>query len=234
MKKIINSRSPGAVYVEFLIVIIPFLILALCTVQIALMYGAQLLVEASAHMAVRAAVVIMPDDEGFYRGGGINEVGPGSGLHAYEKAPAGSRISMIRRAAAIPLLPVSVGIRDLKGLLTGRFSLADAFRRQGAVSMLARLNLDLMPVAVTFPDTSGGYRTKLGPASKITARVTYLFTCRVPVAADIMCSGYFKLPYMARKELATSTSRIMTYAVSPAKFAVLSAQRSMRNQGTKS
>ena len=219
---------------EFLIVIIPFLILVMCTVQIALMYGAQLLVEASAHMAVRAAVVIMPDEKGSYRGGGINEVGPGNGLNAYLKAPAGSRISMIRRAAAIPLLPVSVGIRDLKGLFTGRFTLADAFRRQGAVSMLARLNMDIMPVAVTFPDTSGGYRTKLGPASNITARVTYLFTCRVPVASDIMCRRYLKLPSSARKELATSTGRIMTFMVSPAKFAVLSAQRSMRNQGDKS
>ena len=82
--------TAGAVYVEFLIAFLPVFFFFLSLVQLAFVQTANLIVKHAATKAVRAAVVVLPDDPQYY--GGV-PVGSFSG----------QRKSDIERAAQIPL-----------------------------------------------------------------------------------------------------------------------------------
>lgn len=58
----LTADRRGAVYVEFLVIIIPLLTFFCCLVQLADMQAAKLIVHHAAYRAARAAVVIYPDD----------------------------------------------------------------------------------------------------------------------------------------------------------------------------
>ena len=89
-----RSRA-GGVYVEFLIAFLPVLFFFLGLVQLAFVQVANLVVKHAATKAVRAAVVVLPDDPQYY--GGV-PVGSFSG----------QRQSDIQRAAQIPLAPLGL------------------------------------------------------------------------------------------------------------------------------
>jgi len=83
------SDRRGAVYVEFLIAVVPFLIFVLCAIQSALLEFANLATIRAASAAARSAVVVLDDDPRFYQGEARNSAQPG-----------GARMDAIRRAAS--------------------------------------------------------------------------------------------------------------------------------------
>ncbi len=223
--------TAGAAYVEFLIVIIPFLVLFLGLTQLALVYGAQLMVEHAASKAVRAAVVVLPDDheEADYGGVPLNQIGSsGEGLAAYSTADNGGRLSAIRMAARYVLAPVSPPLDSLDSN-----SVADALGDTVGASVVAGLlGWTQWAVAVTFPDGDGGFKTSFGPREPVTARVTFLYKCSVPMARAIMCSSWSGLPKGRRETLGTN-GMLLSSASQVAGWRVLAleAERTLPNQG---
>lgn len=90
MKRLIKDIR-GAVYVEFLIAFMPVFIMFLGLIQLADLHQANIIVNHSAMMAVRSAVVILHDNPSYYDN---VEVGK----------PTGKRLDEIKRAAMMPLL----------------------------------------------------------------------------------------------------------------------------------
>jgi hypothetical protein len=84
-----RSRA-GGVYVEFLIAFLPVFFFFLGLVQLAFVQVANLVVKHAATKAVRAAVVVLPDDPQYYGGVPVGQF-------------SGQRQSDIERAAQIPL-----------------------------------------------------------------------------------------------------------------------------------
>jgi hypothetical protein len=87
--------TAGAVYVEFLIAFLPVFFFFLGLVQLAFVQVANLVVKHAATKAVRAAVVVLPDDPQYYGGAPVGSF-------------TGQRQSDIERAAQIPLLPLGL------------------------------------------------------------------------------------------------------------------------------
>ena len=216
---------------EFLVVVIPFLILFLGLTQLALIYGAQLMVEHAAGKAVRAAIVVLPDDheDADYAGVPLNTIGnAGGGLGAYGISPSGGRLDTIRKAARYVLAPVSPPLESLDAQ-----SVADALGDSVGASVISGLlGWTEWAVAVTFPDEEGGYKTDFGPKEDVTARVTFLYKCSVPMARNIMCSGWEGVPAARRAALATNGALLSSVSqVAGWKVVALEAERTMPNQG---
>lgn len=177
MRAVAHRGVRGAVYVELLIVLWPLSLLWLGLGQLGLLYAADILVEHAAARAVRAAIVILPDDHPGWedRYAGVEPLtlgGSGDGLEGYSSAPDGGRLELIRRAARITLSSISPGIG---GSVPG--------------SLLGYVWTD-WAVAVTFPSGSL-YQTEFAPTQRLSARVTYLFPCVVPLVDRLMCSSYY-------------------------------------------
>jgi len=221
----------GAAYVEFVIVVMPFLVLFLGLTQLALIFGAKLMVEHAAAKAARAAVVVLPDDhqEADYAGDPVNRIGSsGDGMAAYAAAPSGGRLDAITTAARYTLAPISPSLESM-----GSDSVADAIGGSVGASVVAGLlGWTRWAVAVTFPDGEGGYRASFGPREPVTARVTFLFRCSVPLAGRLMCSSFGGLPKERADELAInggllgSASTLFGWRV-----IALQAERTLPNQG---
>lgn len=179
--KTLVLKSRGAVYVEFVIVFIPVFTLFLGSIQMALMYGANLVVRHAATTAARAAVVVLDDDPSKYDDQPRNNVekqdnGGSSGgsdflssLQAIfgegnsggsdssqesdsESELGGKRFTAIRQAANIPLLAVSPSVLDVVSFSASQQS---SLRRAIGGSNFTRLAgayaYNLGAVAVTFP-----------------------------------------------------------------------------------
>jgi hypothetical protein len=225
------AGASGAAYVEFLMVVLPLLTLFLGLTQLALILGADLLVRLAAARAVRAAIVILPDDheEADYAGVPLNQVGTGgTGLSAYGSAPAGGRLAAIRDAARITLAPVSPSIDSFGG-----GSVAAALGESSAATVLAGLfGWTEWAVTVSFPDGDGGYRTSFDPRDSVTARVTFLYRCAVPLARRLMCSSYAGLPARRREALSINGAALAGAAtVGGWRLLALEAERTLPNQG---
>ena len=93
-RTLVDDRR-GAVYVEFLIVFLPLLVLFMSLVQLAFVEVANLVTKHAAVAACRAAIVVLPDNPQFYPSGDQN--------HAE-----GDRLDAIKAAARARLLAVSV------------------------------------------------------------------------------------------------------------------------------
>ena len=221
----------GAVYVEFLIVIMPFLTLFLGLTQLGLIFAADLLVEHAASTAARAAIVILPDDDknASYANIPVNTVGSaGSGLSRYGSAPAGGRLDEIKKAARLTLSPVSPSIDSLTS-----GSVASAIGDNIALSFMAGfLGWTRYAVAVTFPDGNGGYKTTFGPKEPVTVRVTYLYKCSIPLAKNLMCSSFISLGKTQRKTLLANGKMLAGISTAAGwSLIALEAERTLPNQG---
>jgi hypothetical protein len=218
------------VYVEFLVVLPPLLLLFFGLTQLGLIYGAKLLVEHAAARAVRAAIVVLPDDDedADYAGDPVNTLGAGAGLAAYSSAPSGGRLDEIRKAARLTLAPISP---SLDSLASG--SIAGAIGGAGIASTVAGLlGFTEWTVAVTFPDGEGGYRSSFGARDDVTARVTFLYRCAVPLARALMCDGWLGLDEASRERLSINGGGVAAVATASGwRFAALEAERTMPNQG---
>ncbi len=221
----------GAVYVEFLIVVIPFLLMFFGLSHLGLLYAADLLVSHAAAKAVRAAIVILPDEYGDYDGVEPNHIGTGGeGLDAYRDAPDGGRLEAIRKAARYAVAPIAPRLE-----IGNPRSLAEAIGDSPTFDTVANLLVTSdLAVAVTFPDGGGGYLTELPSRGLITARVTVLYRCGVPIMRSLVCHSYDELPDRAKQELATvGVSPLMGMGTQLLswRFVAITAERTHSNQG---
>jgi len=195
-----GHQEEGVAYVEFLVVFGPLMTFWLCLAQLGLAYGAHLAVAHAAARAVRAAIVILPDDEEGWEDR-YDSVAPltvgssGSGLDAYDSAPQGGRFEAIRRAARLTLAPVSPDLG------------VDVAGKVGA--LFAGYLWTRFAVAVTFPDGDDGYRSSFPATGPLTARVTFLYRCPVPVADRLVCAAYRSITGGSRKELGTVDAELI-------------------------
>ncbi|HMA92837.1 MAG TPA: hypothetical protein VKP30_09130, partial [Polyangiaceae bacterium] len=65
--------TQGAVYVEYLIALLPVLFSAFVVWQLLELWMGELMVKRAASVAVRAAAVVLPDDPAFYDGAPVHQ-----------------------------------------------------------------------------------------------------------------------------------------------------------------
>ena len=95
----------GAASTEFIIVVIPFFLMTFGLMQVALASMARLLVNYSAFCAARAAMVVIPSEIGDEK---ANMIGTGS--NKKDDISGSQKMSLIRNAAAYPLIAASPSI----------------------------------------------------------------------------------------------------------------------------
>ncbi len=101
----------GAIMVEFLIAFLPLFVFFECIIQLTGLTVAKMVIQHSAYVAARAAVVVLPDDPKYYGG---------TQLGVFD----GQRRDEIQRAAAIPLTAV-------RSLVHARVSVQQTASRRG-------------------------------------------------------------------------------------------------------
>lgn len=145
----LSSDTRGAVYVEFLVAFVPLLLFFGAVLQLALLAVGGLMVDHSAVVGARAAVVVLPDDPAFYGG---------ATLHA----PTGQRLEDIRRAVRLPLLAFEndptpeVTFPSAGGGSAGVFGQSDIVRVRVAYDFPCRL-----PFGGALVCAGGGGRVRL-------------------------------------------------------------------------
>jgi len=205
----------GATYVEFLIAFLPVFIMFLGMIQAALMYSANLVVTHAANRAVRAAVVVLPDDPDEYGGERVNDLADGSsggggdrafldflsgrgiagavgGAFGGSSSSDSERLSAIRTAGSRPLLAVSPSYDQV---MADENILRAVGGNPAMRAAYGTAYYNRFAVAVTFPERPGSdrFKERFGPNEDITVRVTYLFHCGVPIAKRWMCDDYLSL-----------------------------------------
>ncbi|MBX3250769.1 MAG: pilus assembly protein [Myxococcales bacterium] len=219
----LSTDTRAAVYVEFLVVFMPVFTLWLGMTQIGLMYAGDVIVQHAADAAARSAIVVLPDDPARYggpdespkhqinwssadddSGGGGDPSGIG-GLLGVEfsnilPATGDKRLNVIRMAAYKPLLAIApTPSQTFQPTPNVRAAIGSAPQR-----FVTGLAYNLAAVAVTFPTAPLAEDAQIegvqsfpytrGGGQRLTARVTYLFNCAVPFAAQIMCDTPAGLP----------------------------------------
>ena len=191
-----EGREEGAAYVEFLIAFLPFFILFLGMVQMALMFAADLVVQHAASRAARAAVVILDDDPVRYDGAARREITTsGSQMFVMPlprptvvRVTGGPRLSRIRFAAMVPLAAIGPSADQLLGDDNVISAIGSPETRAAETGYVFTDSA----TAVTFPSAPHGssYSERFTHGQQVTARVTYLFHCGVPMANRLMCETY--------------------------------------------
>jgi hypothetical protein len=268
-----RSDDAGVVYVEFLLAFPPVFLVFLGFCQFALIDAARLVVQHAATRAARAAVVVLEDDPAFYdnapRGAvyigrpaypdsqreltdrlGITVAGaatapPGSTplqtlfnvLHG-----TGARVAAIRSAAYAPLSGLApAAFADRQEGLDRSFAVKD-------LSMVASYNR--AAAVVSLVDAPGSFAPAppvIAPDGDVTVRVTYLYTCSVPLVRMLMCGSRDDLTGAATADAssltaaqtvlrfllgrAESPSDFDAFSVHGERFTVLVGEATLPNQG---
>ncbi|MGE0790773.1 MAG: TadE family protein [Sandaracinaceae bacterium] len=207
----VHDRQGGAAYVEFLIAFLPLFTFFLGLVQWSLMSAADLVVQHAASRAVRAAIVVIDDEESRYDGAdrlqidsdgsaevrdplatilGLDCPTPLAGLGTPRGGP---RLAAIRQAASFPLLAVSPSFDQLYETDSVRTALDDP----GCRASMGAGAYNAAAMSVTFPDGphSSSFRSSFAYGDQVTTRVTYAFHCGVPLINRLMCESYPALRY---------------------------------------
>ena len=217
-RRSLKDDTRAAVYVEFLVVFMPMFTLFLGMIQVALIFAADNLVQHAADAAGRSAIVVLPDDPARY--GGPDEApknqiswddndsdsSSGSTIAGMDfggtfSFRGDSRLNTIRWAAWKPLLaiaPTPQQAIDSRGSDSVREAIGEAGLR-----LVGGLAYNITAVSVTFPSGPGAEDAQISGTqsfsysrdspSELTTRVTYLFNCAVPLAAQLMCDAPFNL-----------------------------------------
>jgi hypothetical protein len=159
----IVANTQGAIFIEFLFVVLPFMIILLGLAQTALMYLGGMAVKRSAATAARAAMVVFDDDPKKYGGQGRNTLG-------------GQREEAIKMAAAFPIFAIHTSPKKEENV-------RHALRAWGDSPYKSKQTIP-DGLRVEFPGGVSGSR-----ASSITVKVSYDYPCEVPVVRAIMCPG---------------------------------------------
>jgi len=171
---------------ETLLCLMPVMLMFMATVQASFLSVARLTVQHAAERGARTAIVVLEEDPKYFgdspRGrlsmaagrsssrqpsttnGGSDFIGSMRALVRREP----SRLNAIRAAVYLPLSVI------------GTFGVLRNF----------------VATAITFPQAPGSDRAHegdYGPTDDITVRVTYLFECEVPLAAQLMCDKLYEL-----------------------------------------
>lgn len=102
MRGRLRAADSGAVFVEYVLVLTPFLLLALSGLELLELWTAKILMKRAATAAVRAAAVVLPDEPRFYEDVPVNRFD-------------GARKSAVELAAALVLVPTPE-FRELVGV----------------------------------------------------------------------------------------------------------------------
>ncbi|NLN63140.1 MAG: hypothetical protein GX146_09715 [Myxococcales bacterium] len=217
----------GAVQVEFLIVFGPLFLLMMALVQFALICTASILVHHAAARAVRAAVVVLPDDheDADYKGDALHFLADGDGLDAYANAVEGGRFQQIRQVPVMLL-----GMLALP--LGGAGSLSDALQLGAWEALRAQTPESDVPVAITFRDADGGYRTQYGAREQVFVTVTLLLPCAVPMASRWMCQPLREMDDDVRARWESNHAHMVARSLmNLRRYAALEATAGLPNQG---
>lgn len=224
-----QRASHGAIYVEVLVTIIPVLLLFFGLLQLALLQTGRLIVQHAAQRAVRSAVVVLEDDPQRFGGtpqgnvvyhapageaGGGHEqlvrqladlLGvevPTGELQGVVTSAAGARLAAIQRAAYLPLAALAPAPETLQrtfGLETGALAGAGNLARFVVGALL--YNRGAAVVTLRKPD--GSVAHCVGATDDVTVRVTYLYTCTMPLVSALMCSTLDQLSGLELLDAAT-------------------------------
>lgn len=171
------ADTGGAIYVEFLLAFIPLFFLFLGMVQMGLLYGASLVVQHSANVAARSAMVVLDDNPQYYDGAQRRQLDTeASGMSSFVQraggligsffgsssdGPAytgGPRLQAIEFAAGMPLLPLSPSFSSIARMPQDE-SVRGALGLTGLDSPEARVAWGVvynrMALRVTFPQANG-------------------------------------------------------------------------------
>lgn len=222
-RSLLRDRS-GAVYVEFLLAFVPLFFLFLGMIQMGMVYACDLVVRHAAVTAARAAVVVIDDNPNRYDGdarrrfetdGDKNNtiirtvISTILGTSAAERRPPAidsERYSDIHSAASLPLLPFAPPVSmlwrspDDENVMNAIGTFPEGRAAFGMVYNEAGLTVTFPtePISGEFrsdwprPNDEGAFS---GTDGQVTARVTYLFHCAVPLANRLMCEDLFAIAY---------------------------------------
>jgi hypothetical protein len=103
---------------------------------------------------------------------------------------------------------------------------------QGALlRSLRKLIYARMATVVTLVDEKGGLKTKFEASDPITAKVTYLFYCQIPLANRFAGHAFYDLPDSTVMAMTTGPLGPAAMVGIPGYFMTLSAQHTLTNQG---
>ena len=260
MARLVPNDERGAVYVEFLIAFFPLFLLFLALCQLALIGSAEAIVRHAAYAAVRSAIVVLEDDpEKFDRADrgslsqgrasavkGLDDVVSKLGIGRVSVtnnnlklggisvdnlvSQQGARMVPIRTAALLPLLPIAPNERLLQDQSE---SIGGALGSASDQQLGFAVQYTTAATVVTLHDSADTDALAAAPIdsrTSVTARVTYLFHCTIPVVRAMMCSSLGAAASKGRlaRVVAYKTSGI---ARADARFKLLTATATLPNQG---
>lgn len=258
--------SAGAVYVEFLIAIVPVVTLFLAICQFALIGAAELIVQHAAQRAVRTAIVTLEEEPSHFGGvargvlsegraetdatgtlltrlmGGeiANRLEAPVAFELEERPQQGARLESVRASAYVPLLTLSPNTRP-RG---ARHSLGGALSDPLPPRLSRALDYTRAAAAVTVmagPDAESLAGEPVARDANVTVRVTYLFSCGVPLISALLCDTEASVALDSDTRDGASRARLLELRESAAGLAglgledarvyVISAQATLPNQG---
>lgn len=215
------SRVRGVVMLETMIALPIVLLFCAGISQLALAWTAKLIVQHAAHRAARAAIVVLDGDPANYSDSPQNII-------SYDNDH--PRMSAIRRAAYAPLSVLALPIEELGGPT----NLKSSFKSGLGGALTAALGYSATTTAITMRSGEVEMDT-FAKDGAVTVHVAYLFPCRVPFAAAVMCKSYIELllenDRLKLLENAESLELQRLFAVSGARFMILEGEETLPNQG---
>ena len=216
-----GRRCAGAIYVEVLVAIIPVLVFFFGLLQLALLYTAKLVVTHAAQRAVRSAIVVLEDDPARFEDTPQGEVTyhdtsssgssggaeqflqgmadllkvklPTADVRSMMSSESGPRLAAIQRAAYMPLAtlaPDPATLLQTFGMSGNDLGVGNSNLSRFVVGLLLYNRAAAM---VTLRKPDGTVANCVGATERVTVRVTYMYLCTIPIAANIMCDSLMKL-----------------------------------------
>jgi|GEM_PF-1384455 len=207
--------TQGAVYLEFLLAVIPLFVLFLAICQMTQITAARLVVSHAATAAARSAIVILDDPADDYQGaprGSLSQasvrrspldsvlsiLGAGGVASAARQnsdavaggsrpAQRGARMAPVRAAAEMPLLVLAPSLRVLVG---AGGDLGHTLVSHTGARLAFSAWYTALAAAVTIHSSEASEALASEPVdakATITARVAYLYYCGVPLVNKLVC-----------------------------------------------
>lgn len=179
------SDARGAVQLEFMLALVPLVLLFVGLTQLVLLQVAQLIVQHAAERGARSAAVLLNDTAADYGG-----APPGQITDAKNGRPS-ARLRAVVRVVHAPLGALAPHPLARLRAMTGAQSVADALRG-GPEAMALASALDAFDerTAVSFPVSPGAeevHRGRVPLKGDIHLRVRHELDCLVPIARRLMC-----------------------------------------------
>jgi hypothetical protein len=208
MKRRVQRHDRGVAATEFVIVVIPFMMLLMAVIQLSLASFAKVLVSHAAYAAARAAIVVVPATDS----GSANQVSD-------------DKRSQIQKAAAFAMVAASPAstVLSIHGDTVGQALDAGSFGATPLGRSLLKLVYAEHATAVRLTDASGNQKDNFAWNEPITAHVTYLYRCLVPLANRYICKPFTSIDSEKTKDLSSGPW--------PGYYLAFSADHTLVNQG---